>query len=149
MHSEPRADTCRVCLLFSSTPWALNNLEAYMVITLTLKIYEHEKCNVDMPLAQPFICFIWQNIVSILLYFKVLILKSVQLIHSHLSSLASFPTWLLCHWIRGSIASEISWRLVIPQYSDSKILNTFSFIIPFIFLFVCFLRWSKKQRENK
>lgn len=79
-----------------------------MVTTLTLKIYEHEKCNVDMPLAQPFICFIWQNIVSILLYFKVLILKSVQLIHSHLSSLAFFPTWLLCHWIRGSIASEIS-----------------------------------------
>lgn len=149
MHSEPHAYTCRVCLFFSSAPWALNNLEAYMVITLTLKIYEHEKCNIDMPLAQPFICFIWQNILSILSCFKMLFLKSVQLIYCYLSSLAPFSTWLLCHWIRGSIASEISWVLVIPQSPDSNILDTFSFVVAFIFLLVCFLKWSKKYSENK
>lgn len=79
-----------------------------MVITLALKIYKHEKCNIDMPPAQPFMCFTWQNILSILFYFKTLFLKSVRLLHCHLSSLALFPTWLLCHWIGGFVASEIS-----------------------------------------
>lgn len=35
-----------------------------MVITLTLKIYEHAKCNMDIPPAQPFMSFIWQNILA-------------------------------------------------------------------------------------
>lgn len=38
----------------------------YMLITLIHNIYEHEKCNIDMPLAHPFMCFILQNVVSIL-----------------------------------------------------------------------------------
>lgn len=55
-----------------------------MVITLTENIYGHEKRNMGMLLAQPFMCFILQNVVSILFYFKVLFLQSVQFIHCYL-----------------------------------------------------------------
>lgn len=55
-----------------------------MLITLTQNIYEHEKQNMDVPLVHPFMCFILQNVVSILFYFKVLFLQSVQLIHCYL-----------------------------------------------------------------
>lgn len=40
-----------------------------MVITLTQNIYEHEKRNMGILLAQPFMCFILQNVVSILFLF--------------------------------------------------------------------------------
>lgn len=94
----------------SSIPSVLNNLERYMVITLTQNISEYEKCNIDPPLAQPFMCCILQNVVSILFYFKVLFLKSG--VYSLLPGfyLVSFATWLPCHWIRGSIIAEISGR---------------------------------------
>lgn len=50
-----------------------------MVITLTLKIYEHEKCNIDTPLAQLFMCFIWQNILIILFILKCWVLNLYSL----------------------------------------------------------------------
>lgn len=56
------------CVSFSSIPGALNNLEACMVITLTQNIHKHEKCNIDMPLAQPFMGFILQNAVIVLFF---------------------------------------------------------------------------------
>lgn len=60
----------------------LSYLEGYMVITLTQNIYEHEKCNIDMPVAEPFMCFILHNVVSILIFnLKDLVLKSGQFIH--------------------------------------------------------------------
>lgn len=65
-HSEPHAGSSKACLFFSSVLWVLNNLEVYMLITLIHNIYEHEKCNIDTPLAHPFMCFILQNVVSIL-----------------------------------------------------------------------------------
>lgn len=135
MHSEPHAYTCRVCLFFSSTPWALNNLETYMVITLTLKIYKHEKCIIDMPLAQPFMCFIWQNILSIPFCFKMLFLKSVQLL------LLSVFSCSLSHLAFVSLDQRVYsiWNLLSAGHSTILWQQNSQH---FLFLLLLFFPWS-------